>query len=226
MLPSYTVENYLKAIFQAQLGLGRAELVPMGRLASALGVVPGTATTMVKTLAESGLVEYEPYSGVALTPAGQKLAALVLRRHRLIELFLVRVMGYAWDEGNDEAEQLDVAGAQRPDLARAMGARTTATVEEALRDMEPTADTALYETLLAVYEEAKTNFDPERVNNVVVLTDGRQDNPDGEMSLSELKARLTDLADPEEPVGLIAIGYGAAAARAWGGERNAPAQSA
>ena len=57
MLPSYTVENYLKAIFQAQLGLGRSELVPMGQLASALGVVPGTATTMVKTLAESGLVK-------------------------------------------------------------------------------------------------------------------------------------------------------------------------
>ena len=67
----------------------------MGQLAAALGVAPGTATTMVKTLAESGLVEYEPYAGVALTPAGEKLAALVLRRHRSIELFLVQVMGYA-----------------------------------------------------------------------------------------------------------------------------------
>jgi DtxR family Mn-dependent transcriptional regulator len=108
MLPSSTVENYLKAIY---LGAGRLtppqRLLPMGQLASALGVVPGTATTMVKALAESGLVEYEPYSGVALTPAGQKLAALVLRRHRLIELFLVRVMGYAWDEVHDEAEQLE-----------------------------------------------------------------------------------------------------------------------
>jgi DtxR family Mn-dependent transcriptional regulator len=64
----------------------------MGQLAAALGVTPGTATTMVKTLAESGLVEYEPYAGVALTSAGEKLAALVLRRHRLIELFLVRFM--------------------------------------------------------------------------------------------------------------------------------------
>jgi Ca-activated chloride channel family protein len=82
-------------------------------------------------------------------------------------------------------------------------------LEEALSEMDPEADTALYETLLAAYEEAKTNFDPERVNNVVLLTDGRQDNPGGSMSLSELKARLTDLADPDEPVGLIAIGYGA-----------------
>jgi DtxR family Mn-dependent transcriptional regulator len=108
MLASSTVENYLKAIYTgaATLGDGR-HLLPMGQLAASVGVAPGTATTMVKTLAESGLVEYEPYAGVALTAAGQKLAALVLRRHRLIELFLVRVMGYSWDEVHDEAELLE-----------------------------------------------------------------------------------------------------------------------
>ena len=114
MLPSSTVENYLKAIYAGAARLGPGErLLPMGQLASAVGVAPGTATTMVKTLAESGLVEYEPYAGVALTAAGQKLAALVLRRHRLIELFLVRVMGYAWDEVHDEAEQLEHAVSDR-----------------------------------------------------------------------------------------------------------------
>jgi DtxR family transcriptional regulator, Mn-dependent transcriptional regulator len=108
MLPSSTVENYLKAIFSGASGLKAPHrLLPMGQLATALGVTPGTATTMVKTLADSGLVEYEPYTGVALTAAGEKLAALVLRRHRLIELFLVRFMGYAWDEVHDEAEQLE-----------------------------------------------------------------------------------------------------------------------
>jgi len=108
MLPSSTVENYLKAIY---LGTGApsdpGRLLPMGQLASSLGVTPGTATTMVKTLAESGLVKYEPYAGVALTEAGEKLAALVVRRHRVIELFLVQVMGYRWDEVHDEAEQLE-----------------------------------------------------------------------------------------------------------------------
>src|SRR5687767_10478471 len=113
MLPSYTVENYLKAIFQAQIGLGRGDLVPMGRLATALGVVPGTATTMVKTLAESGLAKYEPYAGVRLTAAGEKLAAMVLRRHRLIELFLVKVMGMSWTEVHDEAEHLEHAVSER-----------------------------------------------------------------------------------------------------------------
>src|SRR5690349_672648 len=113
-LPSSTVENYLKAIFQAQLHLERrTDLVPMGQLAAALGVAPGTATTMVKTLADSGLVNYEPYAGVALTRAGDKLAAMVVRRHRVIELFLVKVMGYGWDEVHDEAEQLEHVVSER-----------------------------------------------------------------------------------------------------------------
>jgi DtxR family Mn-dependent transcriptional regulator len=108
MLPSSTVENYLKAIHLAEGRLAEGvRLVAMGQLAAALGVAPGTATTMVKALAESGLVVYEPYNGVRLTPAGDKLAALVLRRHRLIELFLVQVMGMRWDEVHDEAEQLE-----------------------------------------------------------------------------------------------------------------------
>jgi DtxR family Mn-dependent transcriptional regulator len=113
-LPSSTVENYLKAIFQAQLHLERrTDLVPMGQLAAALGVVPGTATTMVKTLADSGLVKYEPYAGVRLTAAGEKLAALVVRRHRLIELVLVQIMGMSWTDVHAEAELLEHAVSDR-----------------------------------------------------------------------------------------------------------------
>ena len=114
MAQSQTVENYLKAIFQAQMARESPDaLVPMGQLATALGVVPGTATTMVKALADSGLAHYEPYVGVRLTPAGEKLAALVLRRHRLIELFLVNVMGMSWTEVHDEAENLEHAVSDR-----------------------------------------------------------------------------------------------------------------
>lgn len=114
MLPSSTVENYLKAIFHGEARLtGDQRLVPMGQLASALGVAPGTATTMVKALAESGLVEYEPYNGVRLSAAGSRLAALVLRRHRLIELFLVQVLGMRWDEVHDDAEQLEHVVSER-----------------------------------------------------------------------------------------------------------------
>jgi DtxR family Mn-dependent transcriptional regulator len=114
MFPSSTVENYLKAIYQGTAGLEpKQRLLPMGQLAEALDVSPGTATTMVKTLAESGLVEYEPYTGVTLTSAGKKLAALVLRRHRLVELFLVNVMGLKWDEVHEDAEQLEHAVSDR-----------------------------------------------------------------------------------------------------------------
>ncbi len=114
MLPSSTVENYLKAIYQGQLQLPEGtRLVPMGQVASTVGVTPGTATTMAQTLQRSGLAEYEPYSGVRLTPAGETLAALVLRRHRLVELFLVQVMGMSWAEVHEEAEQLEHVVSER-----------------------------------------------------------------------------------------------------------------
>ena len=114
MLPSSTVENYLKAIYLGQSALTGAErLVSMGYVATALSVTPGTATTMVKALSDSGLAEYEPYSGVRLTSAGERLAGLVIRRHRLVEAFLVQVMGMSWAEVHEEAEQLEHAVSDR-----------------------------------------------------------------------------------------------------------------
>jgi DtxR family Mn-dependent transcriptional regulator len=113
MLASQTVENYLKTIYIAQVAQGSDGLVPMGQLATALDVAPGTATTMVKTLADSGLVRYEPYMGVRLTRSGEKLAGLVLRRHRLVELFLVKVLGMSWAEVHEEAERLEHAVSER-----------------------------------------------------------------------------------------------------------------
>jgi DtxR family transcriptional regulator, Mn-dependent transcriptional regulator len=113
MAASSTVENYLKTILLMESALAEQQLVPMGQLASTLAITPGTATTMIKALAESGLVQYEPYAGVRLTAAGRKLAALVLRRHRLIELFLVQVMGMSWTEVHEEAEQLEHAVSDR-----------------------------------------------------------------------------------------------------------------
>jgi DtxR family Mn-dependent transcriptional regulator len=108
-MASSTVENYLKQIYLEQQQAGTDDLVPMGRLASAMGVVPGTATSMVKALADSGLVEYEPRGGARLTRGGEQLALHVLRRHRLVELFLVKVLGLDWSEVHDEAEELEHA---------------------------------------------------------------------------------------------------------------------
>ncbi len=101
-----TVENYLKQLYLEERDAG-GQMILMGRLAAAMGVVPGTATAMVKTLADGGLVEYRPRSGVRLTVSGRRLALGVLRRHRLVELFLVKVLGLDWSEVHDEAEALE-----------------------------------------------------------------------------------------------------------------------
>lgn len=107
-MASSTVENYLKQIYLLQQKEG-ADLVSMGKVAADMKVVPGTATSMIKTLADSGLVSYEPRSGVRLTRGGEQLALHVLRRHRLVELFLVKTLGLDWSEVHDEAEELEHA---------------------------------------------------------------------------------------------------------------------
>jgi DtxR family Mn-dependent transcriptional regulator len=111
-MPTSTVEDYLKCILLEQQRDPEA-LVSMRRISAALAVAPGTVTAMMKTLADSGLLAYEPYSGVRLTDPGRQLALHVLRRHRLIELFLVRVMGMDWSEVHSEAEELEHAVSDR-----------------------------------------------------------------------------------------------------------------
>jgi DtxR family transcriptional regulator, Mn-dependent transcriptional regulator len=103
-----TVENYVKQIYLQQQE-DPTSLLPMGKLASAMKVVPGTATAMVKTLSDSGLVDYEPRGGIRLTHGGEQLALHVLRRHRILELFLVDVLGLDWSEVHEEAETLEHA---------------------------------------------------------------------------------------------------------------------
>lgn len=105
-MASSTVEDYIKHIYLVAEESGNEE-VSMGRVAEALGVVPGTATTMVKALSDAGLVNYAPRVGVSLTSPGRKLALHVLRRHRLIEQFLVEVLDFDWSEVHEEAEQLE-----------------------------------------------------------------------------------------------------------------------
>lgn len=107
-MPSSTVENYVKTLYLQQQK-SPDQLVPMGRLADAMAVSPGTATSMVKSLSGAGLVSYEPREGSRLTPSGRSLALRVLRRHRLVELFLVQVLGFDWSEVHVEAERLEHA---------------------------------------------------------------------------------------------------------------------
>lgn len=106
------VEDYLKCILLEEQK-GAASRVATGTLASTLGLSPGTVTAMLRTLAQNELVDYEAYSGVLLTESGRRLATEVVRRHRLLELFLVRVLGFDWSEVHDEAERLEHAVSER-----------------------------------------------------------------------------------------------------------------
>lgn len=107
-MTTLTVENYLKAALQ--IGFRQDSLwVTTGQLAAAMDVSPGTVTSMLKTLAESGLAEYRPYEGVNLTERGRAVALRMLRRHRLIELFLARTLHLSWDQVHEEAEHMEHA---------------------------------------------------------------------------------------------------------------------
>jgi DtxR family Mn-dependent transcriptional regulator len=106
-----TVEDYLKRLFLEEGG--RGGLVPMGGVAAAMAVAPGTATAMAKALAARGLVRYEPYAGVRLTRRGRRDALRTLRRHRLVELLLVRTLGMDWAHVHEDAERIEHAVSNR-----------------------------------------------------------------------------------------------------------------
>ncbi|HKK47369.1 MAG TPA: metal-dependent transcriptional regulator [Balneolaceae bacterium] len=104
MILSQAVEDYLKAIYTLESeGKGASTT----KIAESLGVSSASTTNMVKRLSKMGLVDYESYKGATLTKSGQKIALEIIRHHRLLELYLLEVMGYSWDEVHDEAEKLE-----------------------------------------------------------------------------------------------------------------------
>jgi len=111
-MASLTTENYIKAIYQLGGQAGK-QAVATGAIATQLSVSPGSVTAMLKTLRDASLVEYAPYEGVRLTSSGTDLALRVLRRHRLIELFLSQTLGMPWDEVHEEAEHMEHAVSDR-----------------------------------------------------------------------------------------------------------------
>ncbi len=104
-MPTSTVEDYLKSMFHLAERAGTK--VTVGAVAEDLGVTPGTVSSMMRHLSEEGLVEYEPRRSVRLLPRGREQAVRVIRRHRLIETFLVTVMKLDWSEVHAEAEILE-----------------------------------------------------------------------------------------------------------------------
>jgi len=105
------VEDYVKVIFAHTEW--QPEPITTGALAARLGLAASSVTEMVKKLVTQGLVSHEPYGAVELTPEGTALALQMVRRHRLIETWLVEHIGYTWDEVHDEAEVLEHAMSDR-----------------------------------------------------------------------------------------------------------------
>jgi DtxR family Mn-dependent transcriptional regulator len=101
-----SVEDYLKAIFAIT---HEGQPATTSAIARSLDLSAPSVSSMIKRLSERGLVEYQPYKGVELTPAGRSTALRVLRRHRVIESYLVGFLGYTWDSVHDEAERLEHA---------------------------------------------------------------------------------------------------------------------
>jgi DtxR family transcriptional regulator, Mn-dependent transcriptional regulator len=104
-VPSPAVDDYLKTIYHHTEW--QSERITPSQLAGELGLAPSSVTEMVQKLAAQGLVTHRPYGPIALSEAGERRAAEIVRRHRLVETWLVREFGYTWDEVHDEAEVLE-----------------------------------------------------------------------------------------------------------------------
>ena len=119
--PSRAAEDYLKAIYKLQQAASGS--VSTSDLARELERSAASVTNMVKSLAERGLVEHVPYYGVRLTDEGEEAALRIIRRHRVLESFLIEKLGYTWDGVHAEAERLEHAASDEliDRMARAMG---------------------------------------------------------------------------------------------------------
>ncbi|HEX6965384.1 MAG TPA: metal-dependent transcriptional regulator [Gemmatimonadaceae bacterium] len=100
------VENYLKVIYEIERASGAAATTD---IAQRLDIAPASVSGMVRRLADQGLLEHERYRGVKLTEEGRRVALRTIRRHRVIESYLTRALGYPWDLVHDEAERLEHA---------------------------------------------------------------------------------------------------------------------
>lgn len=102
---TYSEENYLKVIYH--LSTGNSKGITTNAIANEMESKPSSVTDMVKKLAEKELVAYKKYQGVSLTEKGRQHAVMIVRKHRLWEVFLVEKLDFSWDEVHDVAEQLE-----------------------------------------------------------------------------------------------------------------------
>ncbi len=103
-MKNISTEDYVKAIYKLE---GEGKRVTTSALAAQLQLADPSITDMVKKLSDKGLLNYAPYQGVGLTAKGRRMAMQIVRRHRLWEMFLVKFLGFSWDQVHDEAERLE-----------------------------------------------------------------------------------------------------------------------
>ena len=134
--PSSSIEDYVKVIYSFTEWQDKP--ITSSQLAQRLGVANSSVSEMVRKLKDQGLVDHQPYSAITLTADGVRLALLMVRRHRLIETFLVQELGYRWDEVHDEAELLEHAVSDT--FIERMAAKLGNPVRDPHGDPIPTAD--------------------------------------------------------------------------------------
>src|SRR5438270_11867539 len=164
--PSQAVQDYLKAIHS--LGGAEAVVTPVA-IAARLDVRAPSVTGMLKRLAEAGWIEYEPGAGARLTPQGIAEARRVIRRHRLVELFLTRVLGLDWSEVDVEAEALEHAISPR--LEQALAAHLGEPLEDPHGHPIPTREGALAQRELQ-------SLDKFRAGQCVVIREAEDTHPE------------------------------------------------
>src|SRR5947209_1350687 len=164
--PSRAVQDYLKAI-HAEGGADRQ--VKPAKLAERLGVRAPSVTGMLKRLGEGGWIVYNPSEGARLTPAGVTEARRVIRRHRLVELFLTRVLGLDWSEVDAEAEALEHAISPR--LEQAIAAHLGEPHEDPHGHPIPTREGAMP-------QRALRSLDTFEAGQRVIIREARDDSPE------------------------------------------------
>ena len=175
--PTYTgaIEDYLKAIYDLERAAGTAST---NEIARRLDIAPPSVTWMVRRLATRGLVAHERYRGVRLTEVGHRAALRILRRHRIIETYLARQLGYPWDKVDAEAERLEHAASEElvDRMAAALGEPTVDPHGAPIPTRHGTIAEAIYRSIadLKVGDRAEVvrvsdDEDPERLRYLAEL---------------------------------------------------------
>jgi DtxR family transcriptional regulator, Mn-dependent transcriptional regulator len=185
--PSSSIEDYVKVIYSFTEWQDKP--ISSSQLAQRLGVANSSVSEMVRKLKDQGLVDHQPYSAITLTADGVRLALLMVRRHRLIETFLVQELGYRWDEVHDEAELLEHAVSDT--FIERMAAKLGNPVRDPHGDPIPAADG----TVLMPAAHRMNELDQGHTGRITRISD---ENPE---LLRYLAAEEIDLDAPIEVIG-------------------------